>query len=542
MLVREAIQRDGGERVLRGVGVTTGIAIAPVYFAVAGVMVARVSGTPDEEAAALRAALDAAGRALAKLAATVDEAAADILEFQMVLLDDDDLLAPVWRAIESGIAADVAWRDVIDSEIAAYCEGDDAVFSARAADLADLRDRVVSQLAGEAAEHSGPRVASIVLAKDLAPSRLLELDLTKVAGIALGEGSRTSHVALLARARGIPMVAGLGDLVGLEDARDAVLDVEAGCLMLAPSADTLAAARQNATRLEAAGRRDAEFIGASIRAADDAPVQICMNIDHVSMLDGVSPEHCDGIGLARTEFLFQNGLPDEASQLAVYARLIDWAAGRPVTIRTLDAGGDKPVPGLHQEAESNPFLGVRGVRLMLRNRHVFTVQLRALLRAAALGPLKIMVPMVSEPAEMEAVAALIDEVAAVLEVEDVAYARPQLGMMVEIPAAALCADRFDVAFYSIGSNDLIQYATASARDNAAVAHLARGDHPGVTALIQAVVAAGQHLRREVSVCGDMASDPEDAVRLVGLGVRSLSLAPATLGAVKSALSMASRKA
>ena len=253
-------------------------------------------------------------------------------------------------------------------------------------------------------------------------------------------------------------------------------------------------------------------------------------------LDTVSPDHCDGIGLVRTEFLFPgHERADEEAQLAVYRRFLGWAEGRPVTIRTLDAGGDKPIPGLTVDGEANPFLGMRGLRLSLASPGAFRVQLRALARAAAAGPLRVMVPMVTVPEEVERVRDLLDTVVAELAVAGVAHARPALGMMVEVPAAALEAAAFDVAFYSIGSNDLVQYVTASARDNPAVARLANPRRPAVLRLIREVAAVGRAKGVEVSLCGDIASEPELIPDLLAAGLRSFSVAPVALGRVKAAI-------
>jgi phosphotransferase system enzyme I (PtsI) len=252
----------------------------------------------------------------------------------------------------------------------------------------------------------------------------------------------------------------------------------------------------------------------------------------------VDPAHTDGIGLTRTEFLFQGGaLPDEARQLAAYARILRWADGRPVTIRTLDAGGDKPIPGLTPEGERNPFLGLRGLRLSLARPDVFRVQLRALARAATLGPLRVMVPMVTVPAELVAFRRLFDEVVAELCTAGVEAVRPPLGMMVEVPAAALGAAGFDADFLSIGSNDLVQYVVAASRGDPAVAELYDPGNPAVLELIGRTVTAGRARGVEIGVCGDMASDPRMVPSLLDLGVRRLSVAPATLGAVKEAVAL-----
>ena len=271
--------------------------------------------------------------------------------------------------------------------------------------------------------------------------------------------------------------------------------------------------------------------------ADGEAVRVMINLDDPASLDALSPAFCDGIGLTRTEFLFKDGqLPGEEAQAQVYRKVVAWAAGRPVTIRSLDAGGDKPIAGVTPEGETNPFLGVRGLRLSLQHPEIFSVQLRALARAAAVGPLKIMVPMVTRPEEIVTVRSLLDKALAALAAAGVAHGRPELGMMVEVPAAALTAESFAVDFYSIGSNDLVQYTTASARDNAAVAALADPRNPAVAALIRACVVAAEHRQVEVSLCGEMASDPQLLPLLLDCGLRCLSVTPAQLAHVKLAIS------
>jgi phosphotransferase system enzyme I (PtsI) len=261
------------------------------------------------------------------------------------------------------------------------------------------------------------------------------------------------------------------------------------------------------------------------------------------VLATLDPGHCDGVGLTRTEFLFRGGdLPDEETQFRAYVQVLRWATGRPVIIRTLDAGGDKPIPGLTPEGERNPFLGLRGLRLSLARPDVFRVQLRALARAAAEGPLKVMAPMVSAPDEFARFRGLFEEVLEELSANRVAAARPALGMMVEVPAAALNVAAFDADFFSIGSNDLIQYVLAASRDEPAVASLYRAHDPAVLELIRRVVAAGSEQGKEVSLCGEMAADPALVPRLLGAGLRRLSVAPAALGAVKAAIAAWRREA
>ena len=253
------------------------------------------------------------------------------------------------------------------------------------------------------------------------------------------------------------------------------------------------------------------------------------------MLQDVDPDHCDGIGLTRTEFLFGEGLPDEERQYRIYRGLLYWAGERPVTVRTLDAGADKPIPGLTPESEANPFLGVRGVRLSLAHPEVFRVQLRALARAACHGRLKVMVPMVATPDELDQARALMTEAVTALKAEGTEAAMPAFGMMVETPAAALAVESFASDFFSIGTNDLVQYVMAASRDSLGLKYLQDPLNPAVLELIARVSTAGAAKRLEVSVCGEMASLPAQVPALLDAGIRTLSVPPAALGLVKAAV-------
>jgi len=521
------------ERVIRGAGVVGGVAVGPAWRPAVVARSAREAGDPAAEDAALRAALAAAGGQLAALMAAADADGAEILEFQAMLLEDDDLLAPAFASIAQGGAADAAWSGALDAEIAAYSDAGDAVLAARATDLRDLRDRVLACLSGEAAAAAPPPEGAVALAGDLTPSAFLALDWSRLGGAALTGGAAAGHVAILARARGVPLVVGLTAAPQAPDGALVALDADAGALIENPSAETRAALAARTAAGAAERAQDAAAARRPARTAGGAAVRVLVNVDDPALLDALSPQICDGVGLTRTEFLFHGAAaPGEDAQLAVYARILAWAQGRPVTIRTLDAGGDKPIPGVTIDGESNPFLGLRGLRLSLRRPEVFRTQLRALARAAALGPLKIMLPMVTIPQELEQARAHLDAVCAGLAAHGVAHARPALGIMIETPAAALTAADFDADFYSIGSNDLIQYAMAAARDNPAVAHLADPRNPAVLALIGRTVEAGRARGVEVSLCGDMASSPALIGALLDLGLETLSCAPAQVGAVK----------
>jgi phosphotransferase system enzyme I (PtsI) len=363
----------------------------------------------------------------------------------------------------------------------------------------------------------------------------MSLDWSEGGAIVLGEGSATSHVAMLARSRGVPMVVGIGPAVETL-AGTLVVDGEQGCIVAAPGAATLAeVARRSAlaSRVESDAKAR---VGEPAITRDGTRIAVMINVAAPSDIARLDPASCDGIGLVRTEFLVAGGaLRDEERQFALYRDLVGWAAGRPVTIRTLDAGGDKPIPGYTIAGETNPFLGMRGVRLSLRHPDVFRVQLRALARAAAFGPLKIMLPMVTIPAELAAARTLLRDAVDSLHAQHVPAVAPALGIMVEVPAAAIAVDQFDAAFYSIGSNDLVQYVTASSRDGGGAAGLAELGHPGVLRLIAAVAAHGADVGREVSLCGDAGGDPHHIPALLAAGVRTLSVAPALLARTKAAI-------
>lgn len=523
------------ERVIRGRPASPGLAEGPVHHLVLAQATRVPSGDPAHEAADLLAAIARSVEALVHLAAEADGESADILGFQIALLEDEELIRPAFEAIGAGAAADAAFAQGIDAEIAGYQSGGDEYFSARAADLQDLRDRVLLELAdGDAAE---PLPAgAVIVAADMPPSRFLAIDWSAGGGLVLAGGSPSSHVAMLARSRGVPMVVGIGGGLG-DIAGSALVDGTAGEVVLDPSPAT-ARAFAGKRASEASFARAAEaLLDKPAVTRDGTRILVHLNIADPAELTAIDPGHCDGIGLVRTEFLFQGRgqLPGEEAQFGVYRTLAEWAAGKPVTIRTLDAGADKPIPGLTAEHESNPFLGMRGVRLSLQRPDVFRLQIRALLRASAYGTVKVMLPMVTTPAELAAAAALFAEEQQALEAQGRKQGRPPLGIMVEVPAAAIAVDLFDAAFFSIGSNDLTQYVTAAGRDIGSVADLADPLHPAVLRLVEAVARHGRETGREVSLCGDAGGDPAVLPALLRAGLRSVSVSPAALARTKATI-------
>jgi phosphotransferase system enzyme I (PtsI) len=517
---------------IQGRSAAPGIALGPLVLWAPVKHQGRQDRSGKEEHQALVDALAASQQDLIVLASEMaDPDAEAILAFQIALLEDENLAAPAFALIEAGEVANRGWHAAIDPEIASYVEASDPYFRARASDLRDLRDRVLRHLAGEADQTIPSGV--IVAAEDMPPSMFLATD-WRDGGLVLRRGSPSSHVAILARSRGVPMIVGV-ELDPIENGRDAVLDAEAGLLIVDPDPDIRTVYGQR--RAEQAELRNAaaSFIG-PVRTAAGEPVQVMINVTGLAELRDIDPAHVDGIGLMRTEFLFQGRekLPTEEEQYQIYRRMVEWAAGKPVTIRTLDAGGDKPVAGLTQPGDLNPFLGVRGVRLSLRHREVFREQLRALLRAAAAGNLKVMIPMVTVPEEFDCCRALLEQAFEELRNEGVAARMPPLGMMVEVPAAALTIEDFAADFFSIGSNDLIQYVMAASRDEPQLADLARPSR-AVFDLIGRVVGCANESGRETSLCGDLAGDPEQVAALLDRGLRIFSVAPGALGPVKAAI-------
>jgi phosphotransferase system enzyme I (PtsI) len=495
----------------------------------------RIAGSLVEEALALRKAIDTASGQIAELAAIAGGEAAQILEFQVALLEDEDFIEEILAAISEGDAADVAWRSTLDAQIADYNSAEDEYLKARSSDLADLRDRVMTILRGGGARALAIPSGAVVCADDLPPSRFLEIDWSGGGGLALLRGSPTSHVAMLARARGIPMVVQLGAIPEL--GATALLDGEGATLELDPNAEQL--------RLFERRRDIHRKSRASARAILRRPtalwrgerIKLLINIQHVDDLAHADAQYADGIGLMRTEFLLtgRGGLPDEEAQFAAYDAVLRWAGQRPVTIRTFDAGGDKPVPGFTIDGEANPFLGVRGLRLCLARPEIFTVQLRALARAAVRGNLKVMFPMVTSADELEAGRKLFADIVQRLQAEGIAAMLPELGIMVEVPAAALAVNSFKAAFFSIGSNDLAQYVLACDRSNGALAPLMDPLHPAVLELIARTAEHGRRAGISVSLCGDMASDSRCLPALLNCGLRELSVTTSALAQIKQTI-------
>jgi len=496
---------------------------------------------PETELVRLEAALETARIELEGLASTIATRAGEeigaIFEAQALFAGDPGIVEPARRAIVAGARADEAILRSTDEQAERLAVVDDEYFQARAADLRDVGRRVSDLLRGSVRPdlwHADGRQA-VIVADDLDPSAVATLRPELVAGIALASGAPTGHAAIVARGLGIPLVLGLGPAAaalsanaeGLVDGRDG----HEGILIVEPDAADLATmARATSPPVEA-------LSGTPAPIPVDGRVAVMANVGSVLEAEAAVRAGADGIGLVRTELLFLGRAtpPSVGEQRATYARIREVVGSRSVVFRTLDVGGDKPAAWQADRPEANPALGVRGVRLGLLRSELLDDQLTALILAANGAEARIMLPMVATVGEVEEVRRRLEEVSQRLEQEGGPVGPVQLGVMIEVPAAALVADGLaEVAdFFSIGTNDLVQYTLAADRVNPSLAELATALQPAVLRLIERVVDAARARGRHVAVCGEAAADPHMIPLLVGLGVDELSVAPGSVVAVRT---------
>ncbi|ELY67410.1 phosphoenolpyruvate--protein phosphotransferase [Natrinema versiforme] len=482
---------------------------------------------------------DARERARAELererdrtAERVGEDEAAVFDAHKQFVDDPQIIDGVEAGVDDGLPAEHAVEDAFEDPIARF-EGMDGRMAERADDLRDVRDRLLRLLTdADRVDLASLSTGSVLLAERLTPSDTAQLDSERVAGFATIEGGRTSHAAIFARSLGIPAVVGVGDgLESIDDGTDVLVDGEDGAVIADPTPDQ---------RERAAGGRDVEIREESVETADGRAVEVAANVGTLAELEGAVAQGADGIGLFRTEFLFldREAPPDEDEQVEVYREALAAFPDGRVVVRTLDVGGDKPIPYLDMPDPENPFLGERGIRRSLGpDADLFETQLRALLRANAAEPgtLSVMFPMVATVSELEAALETAASVADDLASEGLDREVPELGVMIETPSAALTAEALAerVDFLSIGTNDLTQYVMAAARENDRVAELHDPCEPAVLRAIERTVAAGHAGDAWVGMCGEMAGDPDLTELLVGLGLDELSMSAVTIPDVKA---------
>jgi multiphosphoryl transfer protein len=474
------------------------------------------------------------------VAARAGEYSAAIFDAHLLFLEDDALLEPARRAIfEQRRNAAQAWHGAAETVAAEYRSLDDKYLEARAEDLAGVARQVVAELVGGEAPAAVVE-PGIVLAADLTPADTAALDRDLVRGVATAYGGPTSHSAILARSLGIPAAVGLGEqLLDVPEGAPLALDGDAGAVVVDPADELVRDYERRSAEHEAAARRARASAQQPARTRDGRRIEVVANVGSPEDVDAAVAGGAEGVGLLRTEFLFleRDSLPTEDEQYAAYADMAGRLQGRPLILRTLDVGADKPLPYLPRRAEANPFLGVRGIRLGLAQPDLLETQLRAAVRAAALHPLKVMFPMVTTLAEYHQAVSVLAGAREQLGEQGEAAGPMEVGIMVEVPAAALAAEAFapEVDFFSIGTNDLVQYTMAAERGNDAVAGLADGLHPAVLRLIRGVAEAAEAHGKWVGVCGELGSDPLAVPVLVGVGVSELSVNPPAIPATKEAV-------
>jgi phosphotransferase system enzyme I (PtsI) len=539
-------------QVLQGMGVSGGIAIGrAVVIETRGSDIFRIHLPESELDAEVARLHEGARHARAELQRTRAKANEDlgndlaaIFDAHVLLLSDTNFLGRVEKRIRTqGINAEWAVHKTAEELDNLFAQVDDAYLRERSEDLTDVSRHLLRSLQG-ISHHELSELPEdvIIVADDLTPSDIIRLGRERVIGFAIESGGRTSHTAIIAVSLNLPVVSGLSwATTHLMDQASIIVDGDTGTVVLYPDAETLELYRAKQVKLR---DRDLDLratrdLGAVCR--DGVEIKLMANIDLPEEADEAASFGAAGIGLYRSEFLYiekSPRLPTEEEHLEVYRRLIETAAPHPAIIRTYDLGGRKLAREVMATEEENPVLGLRGIRLTLARPDVFRTQIRALYRAAVYGDLWVMLPLVSRLEEVRSFRAFTEEVIAEFEEEGVPFRRDiRLGVMIEVPGAAMIADLLakEVSFFSIGTNDLIQYSLAVDRNNEHVAELYQPLHPAILRMLRLVIDSARSAGLEISLCGEMAAEPRYALLLVGMGLRRLSVSPRRIPEIKTCI-------
>jgi phosphoenolpyruvate-protein phosphotransferase (PTS system enzyme I) len=535
---------------LTGIGASEGVAVGPAFVPATGrPEPERDRITVDEVEAELQRFKEAVEAVAGNLSETGDrlrasggEEEAGIFDFHVEMAEDPELASAVEERIGNLESPEAAVLAAGEEYAAEYAAMDDEYMAARADDVRDVTGQISAQLMGRGTSaFEALKTPSVVLSHSLAPSDTARIQKGMALGFVTAEGSRTSHVSIMARSMGIPAVVGVGpELEDILAAKTVAVDGGEGYAIADPDADTVAEFERMSGALaeERAALDEYRHIEAS--TSEGRRIEIAANLGSASEAEDALQWGAEGVGLFRTEFLFmeRDDLPSEDEQYVAYSAVARAFGEKPVIIRTLDVGGDKDLPGVDQAAEENPFLGWRGIRMSLDTPELFKPQLRAILRAAANGNLKVMFPMVADVRELEAAKETLQECRRELESEGVEIGEVETGVMIETPAAAVCAAELaeESAFFSIGTNDLVQYTLAADRGNERLRRLQNADHPAVLALIRQTCEAANAAGIQVGVCGEAAGEPEMIPKLVEFGVTELSMAAPQIPMAKKVVS------
>jgi phosphotransferase system enzyme I (PtsI) len=525
---------------MKGIGASPGIAIGKAL--VIKKQVNSVTGKPLQTGEDVQQEIQKFEQAVTSAAEEIRaiDGNREILEIQIELVLDEQIRADVVGKITADNKnANDAVIEVIEQALETFRNLNDEYFSARAADVQDAGNRIVRHLNGSLS--ITPTIIegnTVIIAEDISPSEAITLDITKVSGIATQAGSRTSHAAIIARAKGIPAVVGCGaDLFTIKTNDPVIVDGTEGLVMVKPSQSML---EEYILRKEAFAKQAAQFGSFKDVAAvttDGVSVRLLANISSADEMELSLSYGSEGSGLLRAELLFmgRDALPGEEEQFGFYKGIALKAMGRPVIVRSLDIGGDKQLPYFNLPAEQNPSLGYRAIRICLDRKDIFITQLRAILRASIFGDLRIMLPMISNVQEVRRAKEILQEVKTDLSSAGIAFNKDiALGIMIEIPSAAVTADILakEVDFFSIGTNDLCQYTLAVDRMNERVKHLYDPFNPGVLRLIQLVIEQGNKHGIHTGMCGELAGDVSATLLLLGMGLREFSMSAACIPYVK----------
>ncbi len=501
-----------------------------------------------EEEARLGAAARLCGTALSELIRQLREEGdsdhADILDFQLLLLEDDNYMGRISRMIrEEQVNCEYAVSQCSQAYREELAALDNPYLNERTADITDIEKRLLRALSrrDEAPVRPGPKIA---VALDLTPSQVVELGRQGLRGIALEKGGLSSHCVILARSMSIPCIIGVTGLLGLvRDGQMLLLDAERGQVTAEPTPEEIQAFEQYEAAYRAEQAELERFRHMATATADGQPMKVYANITSELEVPELLSQGGEGVGLLRTELLYmeRETPPDEGTQYAAYSSIVTGLAGRPLIVRTLDVGGDKHIPYLNIPQEDNPFLGYRAIRYCLDHPEVFHPQLAAILRAAALGPVQLMLPMIATLSEVERAREAVAQVRAELKERGTEAGPVSLGMMVETPAAAVMAGRFAgcVDFFSIGTNDLTQYLFAADRNNARVASLNSYFQPALLHMVNHVCQCAHRHGIEVDICGQAGEIDELIPLWVGMGVDNLSVSVPSIPRVRRAISQCS---